>query len=190
MERTEKNSVQLRQEAEARVERKQLTLVNPQPGEELLHHLLHELRVHQVELEMQNEALRQTQIELEKSRDRYVDLYDFSPVGYLTLSRDAMIDEINLTGAALLGLERSKLTHRRFANFIVPADIDRWHRHFISVLKSDHKLGCELMLKRGDESNFYALLDCLCLKKEGLEPVVRIVLTDISERKKLEATQS
>lgn len=113
--------------------------MNPQPGEELLHHLMQELRVHQIELEMQNEPLRQAQAELEKSRDRYADLYDFAPVGYLTLNSEAMVDEINLTGAALLGMERSKLIHRRFANFVTPADRDQWHRHFAAVLKSNSK---------------------------------------------------
>jgi len=82
--------------------------------------LLHELQVYQVELEMQNEELRQAQVELEKSRDLYVDFYDFSPVGYITLNHEAMIDEINLTGAKLLGMERSKLLHRRFLPFIAP----------------------------------------------------------------------
>src|SRR3989338_3354805 len=86
----------------------------PRPAEELLH----ELQAHQIELEMQNEALRQSQVELEKSRDRYVDFYDFAPAGYLTLSQEALINEINLPGAALLGAERSRLLQRRLASFV------------------------------------------------------------------------
>src|SRR5450759_3102095 len=74
---------------------------------------LHGLHVHQSELEMQNEALRQANIALEDSRDRYVDLYEFAPVGYLTLTSDGMIAEINLTGTRLLGLERTNLRHSR-----------------------------------------------------------------------------
>ena len=76
--------------------------------------LLQELQVHQIELEMQNEALRQKQRELEDSRNRYVDLYDFSPVGYLTLNSNGIIEELNLTAVALLGIERKDLLHRRF----------------------------------------------------------------------------
>ena len=74
-----------------------------------------ELLVHQIELEMQNEELQRAGTALEESRDRYVDLYEFAPIGYLLLGTGGMISEINLTGATLLGEERKKLLHRRFA---------------------------------------------------------------------------
>jgi len=154
----------------------------PRPAKELLH----ELQVHQIELEMQNEQLRRTQIALEESRDRYADLYDFAPVGYLSLNHEGIIDEINLTGAALLGVERNKLAHYRFAPFVATEDHDTWYRHFLNVLKCDHTLTCELALQHGNGSRFYARLDCLSLKKAGKEPVVRIVLSDITERKAIE----
>jgi PAS domain S-box-containing protein len=176
----------MREDAEAQLARLPLTLVQPQPGEELLHELLHELKVHQIQLEMQNEELRVAQIALEESRDRYVDLYEFAPVGYLSLNHDGMIEEINLTGATLLGVARNKLPHHRFAPFVATEDRDRWHRHFLNVLTRDNTLTCELTLQHGDESIFYARLDCLCLKKVGKEPVIRIVLTDITERKSIE----
>ena len=76
--------------------------------------LLNELQVHQVELRMQNETLRQQQAELAVMRDRYVDLYDFAPVGYMTLTADGMIDEVNVTAVKLIGTERKDLLHRRF----------------------------------------------------------------------------
>ena len=179
---------QLRQDAEAQLDRKPLIFVQPNPGEKLLHELLHELSVHKIELEMQNEALRQSQVELERSRDRYVDLYDFSPVGYITLNHEGVINEINLTAAALLGVERSKLTHRRFAGYIAPADSDRWHRHFLSVLKSDQQRSCELAIqKSGKGEDFRAVLYCQRHMIEGKELVVRIVLVNICESKKLQA---
>ena len=172
----------LRTAAETELARAPKPEVKPRPAEELLH----ELEVHQIELEMQNEQLRQSQVELEKSRDRYVDFYDFAPVGYLTLNHEGMIDEINLTGAALFGVERGRLLCRRFAPFVAPEDQDVWYRHFLSVLTHDTKQSCELALQHGDGSRFFAQLDCLRLKKDGNDPVVRIALTDITQRKEAE----
>ena len=142
--------------------------------------------MYQIELEMQNEALRQAQVALEESRDHYVDIYDFAPVGYLTLTREGMISEINLTGAALLGVERNKLLHRRFAQFVAPEDSDRWHQYFMRVVQHGERQGCGLPLKRGDGSAFHAQLDCLRVEKEGEGTVVRIALADITGRKQAE----
>lgn len=177
-----KEQDKLRKAAEAKLAR----AYAPKRAPPSVEALLQELQVHQIELEMQNETLRQSQIELEKLRDRYMDFYDFSPVGYLTLNREAKIDEINLTGASLLGVERNKLLHRHFAPFVATEDRDRWHRYFISALKHDSKQSCELALQRDNEPRFYVRLDCLRLKEDGREPVVRIVLTDITELKRAE----
>jgi diguanylate cyclase (GGDEF)-like protein/PAS domain S-box-containing protein len=175
----------LRSQAEARVTQAPISLVNPQPGENLLHELLHELKVHQIELEMQNEELRRAQISLEESRDSYADLYEFAPVGYLTLTRNGLIVEANLTGAALLGVDRKKLLMRRFAGFILPQDGDRWYHHFQEVLHSDGLRSCELGLKHADGSDFYARLDCLHSENKG-ESTVRITIADITEKKRAE----
>lgn len=91
---------------------------------------LQELRVHQIELEMQNEALRQSQLALEESLNRYVSLYELSPVGYLTLTENDMIAEANLISADLLGESRSTFIKQRFPRFIVPEDSDRWRQAF------------------------------------------------------------
>jgi two-component system, chemotaxis family, sensor kinase Cph1 len=95
--------------------------------------LLYGLRVHQFELEMQNEELRRAQVALETSRAHYLELYDFAPVGYLTLTAEGIITEINLTGANLLAVERNKVINRRFAQFIDKVYQDRWHRHFVQA---------------------------------------------------------
>ncbi len=152
--------------------------------------LLHELQVHQIELEMQNEQLRQLQVELEDSHNGYVDLYDFAPVGYLTLNHKGMIEEINLTGAAMFGDERGKLTQRPFAAFVAPVDSDQWHLHFQSLLKHDNKLTYELQLLHNNSTSFYAQLDCLRINKVEGAPVVRVTLADITERKQAEAEKS
>ncbi len=172
---------QLRHKAEAQVNRRVPSFVQPLPGENLLHELMHELSVQQIELEMQNEALRQSQIELEISRDRYIDFYDFAPAGYLTLSSDATIEDINLPGAELLGVERNKLMQRRFAAFVAPPDQDSWHHFFLSVQKNDRKRNCKLAIRKGDGTLVSVLLICQRLEKPDEKALVRIVLTDICE---------
>ncbi len=173
---------ELRKIAEEKLGRARLNLVQPRPGEELLHELLQELSVHQIELEMQNEALRQAQVVIEESRDRYLDLYDFAPVGYLTLSREGIIGEANLTGATLLGMERKKLLQRRFAPFVSATDRAGWEEFFVDMFKHDGRRHCELSLKRSDNTQFHAQLDCLRIESAGLTSL-RITLTDITERK-------
>jgi diguanylate cyclase (GGDEF)-like protein/PAS domain S-box-containing protein len=175
----------LRDSAEALLDIKSVALVNPSVDEDMLHELLHELRVHQIELEMQNEALRQAQLTLEESRDRYVDLYDFAPVGYLTLIPGGMISEINLPGASLLGVERLKLLQRRFAPYVASGDRDRWDLFLLGVFRQGGRQQCEVSLKRNDGSPFPAQLDCL-LKMSGDQASVRITFTDITERKQQE----
>ena len=145
--------------------------------------LQHELEVHQIELEMQNEALRSAQFALEESRDRYVDLYEFAPVGYLTLSSSATIAAINLTGAMLLGQDRRKLLHRHFSRFVAPEDSDGWHHFFLGILRSQGNYSCDLSLRRGDGSLIHVHLDCRAQAvAEGVEPEIRATLTDIGER--------
>src|SRR6266852_1050093 len=159
---------QPRAEAEAQLARAPQTGAPTRPAEELLH----ELQVHQIELEMQNEELRRAQLALEESRDRYVDLYEFAPVGYLTLTAEARISEVNLTGATLLGEERKTMRRCRFARFVTPKDSDRYHRLFVSVMQHDGRQACELALQRADGSDFHAQLDCLRVTAGDGPPLV------------------
>ncbi|CAH1905448.1 putative Diguanylate cyclase [Candidatus Nitrotoga sp. HW29] len=169
----------LRTKAETQLDRAPEADETPRPAKKLLH----ELQVCQVDLKMQNKALLQAQIELEESRDHYMDLYDFAPVGYLTLTREALISDVNLTGATLLGMERSQLMHHRFAHWVAAEDNERWNRFFVSMLQNDERQSCELVLKRGHSSIFHAQLDCLHIKAGNDGNSVRISFTDISERK-------
>jgi diguanylate cyclase (GGDEF)-like protein/PAS domain S-box-containing protein len=147
---------------------------------------LHELQVLQIEREMQNEALQEAQIALEASRDRFVDFYEFSPVAYLTLSDKGLITDINLTGASLLGVERRNLLKRRFSQFVAREDTELWYSHFFSTLKHESKLDCELVLELAEGGRYSVRIDSLRLLKEGQAPSVRMVLTDISQRKRME----
>ena len=145
--------------------------------------LMHELLVHKVELEMQVEELRRAHTEMEEARDRYVDLYEFAPVGYLTISRDGLISEINLTGAALLGVERSKLVNRRFSKFVSDQERDRWHRLFMTVM--DHgeieKHAFDIEMNRADGSTFLARIDCQRRSVIDAPPLLRLALIDMSK---------
>ncbi|OGT12815.1 MAG: hypothetical protein A2342_01930 [Gallionellales bacterium RIFOXYB12_FULL_54_9] len=151
--------------------------------------LLHELHVHQMELEMQNETLRQTQLELEASRDRYLHLYDFAPVAYLTVDRHGMITEANLTAAKLFGMGRQSLRQSRFSRLISEAYSERWYRFFLNLLKYPDTMVCELQLRRSDATLWHAQLSCQCIA-EAQGGGVRITFTDITAQRESEQKQS
>ncbi|MDO8248275.1 MAG: PAS domain S-box protein [Rhodoferax sp.] len=169
----------LRMAAEA-----QLMCAPPLPAHSV-EELLHELQAHQIELETQNDELRRAHLALQESRNRYVDLYEFAPVGYLTVTGEGRIAEINMTCATLLGEDRQKLLNRHFAGHVMPKDGDRWHQFLRSALGRHDRLSCELAMKRDDGSRFHARLDCL--RPEFEATVVRITVTDITESKHAEA---
>ncbi|MGR8997723.1 MAG: EAL domain-containing protein [Gammaproteobacteria bacterium] len=172
---------QLRAEAEARAARIPATESTPD-STDTKDKLLHELHVHQIELEMQNEELRLAYTALETSRDRYLELYEFAPVGYLTLTEEGIIAGINLSGAKLLGMERKKLVNRRFGQFVAKHDKDRWQRLFHDVLKNaeGEKHYSELQLKHGDGSIIHGHFDCQRRTGTGNYPVLDIAVTDIT----------
>ena len=169
------DDLQIRARAEAQLARQPPAAAASRPDADLLH----ELQVHQVELEMQNETLRQAQHELEDSRDRYVDLYDFAPVGYLTLRADGLIAAANLTAATLLGIDRKHLLLRRFTALVGADDRSRWVGLFMKVMQRDGKGALEVALQRGDEAVFQARLDCVA---DAGGTALRVALTDVTER--------
>lgn len=161
--------------------------------------LLQELRAQQLELEMQNDALRQAQAALEQSRDRYRDLYEFAPVGYVTLSRSGVVAEANITAATLLGVDRDALLNKRFDRFVAPADRERWQHKFSGVMARGGLQAFEMALRgpaeSGDEqSDCQVQVACLRVEASGLaEPAatgagrtLRMTLIDISEKKRLD----
>jgi PAS domain S-box-containing protein len=144
---------------------------------------LHELLVHKIELELQNEELRLAYASMEDMRDRYLELYEFAPVGYMTLSQEGQIVEINLTGSALFGVERSKLVGHPFSKLIASENQDRWHTAFLKVLESVNaeKQAFDLKLKRADGSLFSVHLECLHLETVNSQPILRVALIDKSK---------
>jgi PAS domain S-box-containing protein len=151
--------------------------------------LAHELLIHKVELEMQVEELRRAHIAMEEARDRYVDLHDFSPVGYITVSQEGLISEINLTGAAMLGVEREQLLDSRFSRFIAPGDTDRWHRFSIGLVEQagNRRQSVAVQLRRADASTFFAYIDCDRRGGRDKDAPARLMVIDIDRIRQAEA---
>jgi PAS domain S-box-containing protein len=152
---------------------------------EQIRRTLHELRVHQIELEMQNEELRRAQVELDAARARYFDLYDLAPVGYCTVSEQGLILEANLTAASLLGAERSALVRQRLASLILPEDNDIYYRHSKQLFETGQPRACELRMLEMDGAPFWAHLEATVVEDAGA-PVGRVVMSDITGRKRAE----
>jgi PAS domain S-box-containing protein len=148
--------------------------------------VLHELRVHQIQLEMQNEELRRAQAELEASRARYFDLYDLAPVGYFTVSEQGVILEANLTAALLLGVARGALVKQPLTRFIVHEDQDSYYLHRKQLLETGAPQECEFRMLRADAAPFWARLEATAAQGADGAPVFRAVISDITERKRAE----
>jgi PAS domain-containing protein len=101
---------------------------------------MHELAVHQEELEIQNDNLRQAEVELQVARDRYFQLFDLAPVAYLTLDQSGVIQEANLTAATLLQVKRKALLRRRLSSFVTSQDADSFHLYQGRVVESGSNL--------------------------------------------------
>lgn len=148
--------------------------------------LLHELQVHQVELEAQNEELRRTQAALAASRERYVELYDLAPVGYLTLCGHGLIQEANLLAATLLGTERGRLVKRPFTRFILERDHARYYQYRKQLAATGARQECELQMLKCDGSTFWGHVLAVLAPDSGGAPGCHVVLRDITERKRAE----
>lgn len=146
------------------------------------HKLFHELRVHQVELEMQNEELRQSQAELESSLNRYLELFDFAPIGYFTLDEKGLIQEVNLTGADMLGYDRAFLRGKDFTGFVAPNSQDEFYLHRKQAFEAHSKHICELKLISKNGAGFHVQLQTLAVGDDGNNSRLRIAAIDISER--------
>ncbi|MEX0772614.1 MAG: histidine kinase dimerization/phosphoacceptor domain -containing protein [Balneolales bacterium] len=143
----------------------------------------HELRVHEIELEMQNEELRRIQVELEASRTWYFDLYDLAPVGYLTISEKSVVLGANLTAVTQLGATRTTLVNQRLTRYILPDDQDVYYLHRKRLFETGEPQMCRLRLVKENGSPFWAqLVFTTAHEADGIR-TGRIVMTDINEQK-------
>src|SRR5664279_3456592 len=186
------NGTELRQRALAMVQKTpslnvgSLGALSP----EAIGQMLHELHVHQIELEMQNEELRRAQEELEISQTRYFELYDLAPVGYCTVGEAGQILQANLCAAELLGIARGVLVRQPFSRFILKDDQDSYYLLRKRMLDTHEPQWCDLHLVKDDGTLFWAQLAATLAHEDGGEPILRIVLNDISERKRVEAERA
>jgi PAS domain S-box-containing protein len=172
----------LRTRAEKALSRTDVTL--PESGEKNQQKILHELQVYRVELEMQNDELRRTQQQLEESRNRYTDLYDYAPVGYFSLSPKGEITMLNVTGAQLLGYSRSRLLGTMFANYVEEKSRDTFYFFKNHVLNTTKSQTCDLKLISHGEVTFFAHLEGVQVEDaESGRKTFRIAVLDITERK-------
>ncbi len=145
--------------------------------------LLHELQVHQIEMEMQNEELQQARAEVVAVLGQYTDLYDFAPVGYVTLDRDGTIRQANLTGARLLGVERSRLMNRRFGLFVSEDSRPAFNAFLQKVFEGQATKTCEVALRKEGNQPIWAHIEAT-VSEDGQE--CRAAVVDITERRRAE----
>ncbi len=146
--------------------------------------LIHELKVHQIELELQNEELRLSRADAESALAHYTDLYDFAPVGYISLARDGAILRINLSGSNLLGIARARLIHQLFWQYVALSSRPSFRIFLDKVFNSLQKETCEIELQKGG-AEFWVQMSAIRDDSVGLE--CRAVLVDINERKRAQA---
>ena len=190
------DSSDLRSLAEERLKNKHLATqysrlsTTPSPEERL--RFVHELEVHQIELEMQQEELARTRVELQDNLTRYTELYDFAPVGYLTLGHDSKIQQANLTATKLLGIDRSRLVGMHFKHFVLPEDYLAIDSMLETVFSKRLPGNCEVKLlapasqpARGHNDHSLRTFRIEAAVSDT-EYACRVILSDITEQKQIE----
>jgi PAS domain S-box-containing protein len=142
--------------------------------------LLNELLIHKVELEVQLEELKRSNVAMEEARDRYLDLFESSPVGYVTITRAGLVSQLNLTAARLLGADRLQITNCRFWNLVAPKDRERWHRLFLNIMEGPNNESCSFSLDMFAPKGtlFIAYIDCQRHDESGGAATLRLTLVD------------
>ncbi len=172
-------SEDLRQQAERRLHLDTVAIEEMSETEVAV--VVHELRVHQVELEMQNEELRKAQVELEQSRSKYAELFDFAPVGYLVFDANGLVVEANLTAASMLGRDRSALVGQSFSPLVAPASQDTWRLHYGAVFKTGKGQQCEIEVRNQEQGRLVVRLHSRPVLEEGNKVVqCRTAILDVT----------
>ncbi len=179
------DAAELRRRAHARAQGQQPPANAPRSAHET-QRLLHELEVHQIELELQNEELRNSRAHVEAAVSRYTDIYDFAPVGYFTLKSDGVITQTNFAGARLLGLERARLPGKHFEAFVARVDRPAFNAFIHQVFAAQAHQALEAELERKDPPARTVHIEAT-LSPNGQE--CHAVVLDITERKQLEYYQ-
>ena len=182
------SSSELRERAEQALRQKPpLSALDPNNlSPELMRQMLHELQVHQIELQMQNEELQTTQIRLDKSRARYFDLYDLAPVGYCTVSEQGLITEANLAVACLLGLSRVHIVNQPISRFVQRTHQSLYHAYRDQVMSTGIARTCELQLVKSDGSTVWVTMTTTTVIEDNGALVLRMVLGDTTARKQMD----
>lgn len=145
---------------------------------------LHDLEVYKAELEMQNEELRRTQIELETSQQRYIELYDHAPIGYCTISKKGIVLKANVMAAALLGIDRNSLVNQPLSRYVIPDDADSYYFNQKKLFETGEPQVYKLRMRKHGADFFWARLDVnLAYDSDTHVPVCRAVLSDITAAK-------
>ena len=173
---------ELRERAESRLKSK--VPVSEEMSNTDMKKLIHELEVHQIELKMQNDELRKTQVKLEESIEGYANLYDFAPVGYLTFNKDGLILDANLTIADMLAMKRNLLINSLFHYFVNREGQDIFYLHMKKVFEWKKAETCEIKLNGKNGTEFYARLDSLLVQYPRSNTACRTAITDITDNKK------
>lgn len=152
--------------------------------------LVYELQVTQIELQLQNEELQRTQVELEAARNRYQYLYDYAPVGYLTLTPDGVIQEANLTAATLLATDRKLLIGAVLTRFLAAETRDTLYLHLRRVAAESGLCSCDIVVPQANGSHLWLRLESVAERSAlGLMTQCRMVMLDLTARKKAAAAQ-
>jgi two-component system, cell cycle sensor histidine kinase and response regulator CckA len=174
-------AAELRRRAEERLRKQPPETGQARTGADI-QRLVHELQVHQVELEMQNEELKWARDEMEAGLEKYSDLYDFAPVGFLTLDREGTILEANLTCANLLGIERARLVNRPLGFCLSPPDLPPFNAFLTRVFEGKARQSCEVTLLKEGKPTVAVRIEAAAASGQEC----RAVLDDITEQKRAE----